>query len=353
MTDPRSSITTLPAKIRWAIVGTGAIATTFAEDMALARNAVLTAVCSRSAETGAAFARRFGDIAVFTDIDALAAEVDAVYIASPNTAHFGQASRLMRAGKPLLIEKPLTTSATDAGRLAETARESGVFVMEGLWTLHLPALERLRGLLQAEVIGAVKSVYAELAFAKPFDPESRFFAPALGGGALLDLGIYPIAVTLSLFGTPNTIDGHWKAAPTGVDMSADLSLGFDGFKANLHCSFERDGANRYVIEGETGTLAIDAPFLKASRILLMRNGLAQRLACPARNGPLPRLASKIARRLPLPGLQVFEHGFPQGGLQFEIEAASRAILAGAIEEPRTPLSLSAEILRIVDTVRAS
>ncbi len=344
-----------PAKpLKWAVLGTGSIATTFANDIQLTENAALVAVCSRTAETAATFSNRFGGLRIITDIDRLAADplIDAVYLATPNTAHFEQARTLLNAGKPVLVEKPLVTTAAQARALADLAAEKQTFAMEGLWTVFLPAIGRLRQLLASKAIGAITGIHAELAYAKAFDGNSRFFAPSLGGGSLLDLGVYPIALTLALFGSPKTTTGRWSAASTGVDMSADVALGYNGFQAKLSCGFNRNGANRFVIEGETGSLVIDAPFLRASRIILTRNRVVHHLAVPSGSGHLARVAGKISGRLPLPGLTVYRHGFPGDGLQFEIAAASTAILEGQQQQSEMSLSMSAEALGIIETIRS-
>ncbi len=340
--------------LKWAVLGTGSIATTFAQDIPLTDNAALVAVCSRTLEAATVFSNRFGGLRIIPDIDTLAADpsIDAVYLATPNTAHFDQARTLLSAGKPVLIEKPLVTTAAKAQALADLAAEKQTFAMEGVWTVFLPAIDHLRQLLAGGAIGAITGIRAELAYAKTFDANSRFFAPSLGGGSLLDLGVYPIALTLSLFGSPRTVSGRWSAAPTGVDMSADVTLGYDGFQARLSCSFGRNGTNRFVIEGETGSLVIDAPFLRASRIILTRNRIVHHLALPSGSDRLSRATGKIAGRLPLPGLTVYRHSFPGDGLQFEIAAASRAILEGHYQQPQMPPSASAEALGIIETIRS-
>lgn len=340
--------------LKWAVLGTGSIATTFAKDIQLTENAALVAVCSRTPETATAFSNRFGGLRIIADIDSLAADplIDAVYLATPNTAHFEQARTLLNGGKPVLIEKPLVTTAAQARALADLAAKKQTFAMEGLWTVFLPAIGRLRQLLASKAIGAITGIHAELAYAKAFDGNSRFFAPSLGGGSLLDLGVYPIALTLALFGSPKTVTGRWSAASTGVDMSADVALRYDGFQAKLSCGFDRNGANRFVVEGETGSLVIEAPFLRASRIILTRNRVVHHLAVPSGSSRLARATGKIAARLPLPGLTVYRHGFPGDGLQFEIAAASRAILEGQHQQPEMPLNVSAEALDIIETVRS-
>lgn len=338
--------------LKWAVLGTGAIASAFAEDIRLTGNAELVAVCSRTFEAATAFSRRFGGLRIVADIKALAADplIGAIYLATPNTAHFDQARTLLSAGKPVLVEKPMVMTAVQARTLAQLAADKQVFAMEGLWTLFLPAIDRVRSLLADNAIGAITGIRAELAYAKAFDGNSRFFSKALGGGSLLDLGIYPVALTLALFGTPQAVRGNWHAAPSGVDMSAAIRLGYDGFEASISCGFDRNGANRFVIDGETGSLAIDAPFLRASRIIVTRNRIAHRLATPPGSSRLSRAVAKIARRLPLPGLTLHEHGFSGNGLQFEIEAASKAIADGKREQPLMPLGSSIAALGIIETI---
>lgn len=341
-------------KVRWGIAGTGTIANSFAADMRFAGNATLAAVSSRNADKADAFAARFGGIRSYDDIKALAgaADIDAVYIASPNALHRDHAALFLAAGKAVLIEKPLTTSVADARALESAATASGGFAMEALWTCFLPAIAQVRQFLAGERLGTVRSVRAELAYEKPFDAGSRFFDPALGGGSLLDLGIYPIALCLNLFGQPQAVDGSWNSAPTGVDLSAHLRLGYDGFEADLRCGFDRNGGNRFVIDGDRGTLAIDAPFLKASRLFIAAGGPARKLLVSTAQSGLERALFKLARRIPLPGLDRFDHAFPGNGLQFEIEAASAAILKGQNAHALMSLSRSIEALEIIETIRS-
>jgi len=343
-----------PSTVRWAVIGTGTIASTFAKDIRLAGNAELVAVCSRTAEAASTFSQRFGGLRILPNIEALAAdaEIDAVYLATPNTAHFKQAQSLLRAKIPVLVEKPLVTTAAQAQHLAQLARETNTVAMEALWTVFLPAVSRVRTLLADNAIGAVTGIRAELAYVRAFDRDGRFFSKALGGGSLLDLGAYPIGMTLALFGFPQAVTGRWRAAPTGVDMSAEIKLEYSGFDASLSCAFDRNGSNRFVIEGDQGSLMIDAPFLQASRVIVTRNPVARHLAIPPGSGLLSGLVGKMGRKLPLPGLTVHDHNYPGNGLQFEIEAASKAILEGKCEQPLMPLGTSIAALEIIETVLA-
>ncbi|OOG67853.1 hypothetical protein B0E45_20855 [Sinorhizobium sp. A49] len=341
-------------KVRWGIAGTGVIANSFASDIQFTGNAVLTAVYSRSQEKADAFAERFGGIARHSSIDAFAAdpEIDAVYVASPNAVHLEHAIVFLSANKAVLVEKPLTTSFDDARSLSALAAAKGLFAMEGLWTCFLPAVAKARALLDGEALGRIRHVTAELAYEKPFDPTDRFFDARLGGGSLLDLGIYPLSLCLNLFGRPHAIDGRWQSAPTGVDLSAEMRLAYAGFNAHLSCGFDRDGDNRFVIDGDRGTLVIDAPFLKASRLFLANNGLVRKAIAPRGRGLWAKTLTRVARRVALPGLQRFDLPFPGNGLQFEIEAASAAILEGWHEHILMPTSRSIQAIEIIETIRA-
>lgn len=338
--------------VRWAIAGTGAIASAFAADMQQVPDAILAAVCSRQADTAKAFAAKFGAARWFTSVEDLAnaPDIDAVYIGTPNDVHFTQARHLVAAGKNLLVEKPLVLTADEALQLQRLAGENGVFLMEALWTVFLPAIARLRGLLAEGVIGTIRRVDADLAYLRPLEPESRFFSPERGGGSMLDLGIYPLALTLNLFGEPRGFDGRWKAAPTGVDLSADFALAYDGFSASLSCGFDRDGANRFVIHGTRGSLIVDAPFLKANRILHVTGKAALRVLTSARTDLAARIAARFARMAP--GVTAFTDPFPGNGLQFEMQAVGEALREGWHEHPFMPLPASVAALRIIETIRA-
>jgi predicted dehydrogenase len=341
-------------KVRWGIAGTGVIANSFASDIQFTGNAVLAAVYSRSQDKADSFAERFGGIARHSSIDAFAAdpEIDAVYVASPNAVHLEHAIVFLSADKAVLVEKPLTTSFDDARSLSALAAAKGLFAMEGLWTCFLPAIAKARALLDGEALGRIRHVTAELAYEKPFDPTDRFFDARLGGGSLLDLGIYPLSLCLNLFGRPHAIDGRWQSAPTGVDLSAEMRLAYAGFNAHLSCGFDRDGGNRFVIDGDRGTLVIDAPFLKASRLFLANNGLVRKAIAPRGRGLWSKTLTRVARRVALPGLQRFDLPFPGNGLQFEIEAASAAILEGWHEHILMPTSRSIQAIEIIETIRA-
>jgi predicted dehydrogenase len=329
----------------WGIVGTGGIAHRFAADLVHAPGARIAAIHSRSATKAEEFRAAFKADRAYTDLDALLADraVDAIYIATPNALHAEQTLRAIAAGKPVLAEKPLALSATDVGKIAEAAAAKGVFVMEAMWTRFLPAVQLAKARIEAGDIGRVTAIRADLSYVREEIAGSRFFDPE-GGGALYDLGVYPISLVLHFLGHPKTVSGRWRAAQSGVDLSAEIELRYDGPIAQLSCGFDRHGDNSFLIEGTTGTLRLKAPFLKAQRLTHYRGTKGARLL--KEGGSL----SKILDRLPIPGRRVEKAPFPGGGLQFEAVAVMDAIRQGKTGSDVMPLADSQAAIAIIGKV---
>ncbi|TDH34430.1 Gfo/Idh/MocA family oxidoreductase [Pseudohoeflea suaedae] len=341
-------------KIRWGIASTGAVAHAFAQDIRSAKGAVLAGVASRDPQKARRFAGKHPGIKAFDSLDAMVASdlIDAVYVASPHSAHLSQALTALEARKPVLVEKPLTTSTRGVKRLSEASFTSRTFAMEAMWTRYLPAVRAARKVIRAGQIGTIRSIRSELTRRRPFDPKNRFFDPAQAGGALLDIGVYQISLACFFLGKPETIEGSWTEAPTGVDVAAELTLGFGTATAHLSCGFDRDGDNRFIIEGDKGTLVLGIPFIGA-RILGRYNSPAMAdLAFPGGEGFAARWRRKIGARLPLPGAKRKIFPVPGTGLSCEIEAASNAIREGRMEEPDNTLSDSLMVIEIVETILA-
>ena len=336
----------------WGIIGSGEIARRFASDLMLVPDAALVANHSRSAPSAEEFRSAFGSSRAYSDLDSFLSDpsIDAVYIATPNSLHLAQALKALRAGKAILTEKPLAPSHTEASVIQREATRVNVFAMEAMWTRFLPAVAAAKATVDAGEIGAIRRIIAELAYAREYEPESRYFSRSLGGGASLDLGIYCVSLAMYFLGQPQKVSGLWHAAPNGVDMSSEITLHYDEAQAQLACGFDRNGANHFVIEGTEGALRLNAPFLKAQR-LTVYHGFAQN----APFGPLPApagLVGKVFDRLPLPGRRAEEYPFEGNGLQFEAMAVMDAIRSDEKSSRVMPLSDSINALRAINIVLA-
>ena len=333
---------------RWGIVGTGAIARQFAGDLKYVPGAHIAAVCSRGAESAEAFRDFAGASRAYTALGTMLADidVDAVYIATPNSLHAEQAVAALEAGKPVLVEKPLAITSREAETMAGHAAKSGALLMEGLWTRFLPAVAAVRAMLAEGAIGDVVHVKGELAYFHPDEQEGRFFDPALGGGAALDLGVYLLSFAVDLFGMPERIEGRWKAAGSGVDRRTDFLLRFaDGAEAELSCGFDRNGDNAFVIRGTKGAIRLARPFLKARQVTVFSTSLRGAAGVGG-------LAGEVLARISMPGKTTKEYAFPGGGLQFEAESFARSVRQGASQNDLMPIQESIAVLKIIEAIKA-
>lgn len=264
----------------WAVIGPGRIAHRFAEAVNSLPGARLHGVYGRDAANAAAFAARWSvpgqtPVTACPDLQALLADprVDAIYVATPHASHGPLVRQCLLAGKPVLCEKPLVPSLAQARELVALSQARKVFLMEGLWTRLLPVYAGVRRWLDSGAIGAVRCIQSSFCFAAPYDPHSRLFDPALAGGALLDIGIYNLALTRwVLEPTPGAcpepatwhVDG--VLAPTGVDQRVAATLGFPGgVVSQFVCAFDTTADNALHIFGESGVITVPGGFWGASQ----------------------------------------------------------------------------------------
>jgi predicted dehydrogenase len=316
-------------RIRWGVIATGGIARTFVEDLKLMPDAEVVAVGSRTQAAADAFAQRYEIPRAYGDWESLAADdgVDVVYVATPHSAHHAAAKLCLTAGRAVLCEKPLTLDAPSSQDLVDTAKAAGVFLMEAMWTRCNPAVLRMVELVEQGAIGEVSTVHADFGLVGPFPPEHRMRNPALGGGALLDLGIYPITLAHLLLGRPDSVQAWASLTPERVDQNTGMLFGYEsGALAVLTCGIVGATGTAATVTGTTGRIALPPPFHRPDRLDLYRN---------------PYAAPEVIEA-PLAG-----HGYVP-----EAEEVHRCLRAGLTESPRVPHATTLEMMSIMDDIRA-
>lgn len=246
-------------KVRWGILATGWIAEQFVGDLQLCGH-VVTAVGSRSQHSANAFATKFGIPRAHASYEALCAdpEVDAIYVATPHPMHAENATLALDHGKHVLVEKAFTVNAREAKQVVDLAASRGLVVLEAMWTRWLPHMLRVREIVRSGVLGEIRSVTADHTQDLPDDPAHRLNALPLGGGALLDLGVYPISFTFDVLGTPKTIHAVGRLKETGADGTVATTFTYDsGAVAQTLSGSDTAGRNIATIHGTKGRIEID------------------------------------------------------------------------------------------------
>jgi predicted dehydrogenase len=262
-------------EIRWGIVGPGRIAESVIGDFRHVPNARAVAVASRSLARAKTFADRHGLERAYGSYEELFADdqVDAVYIATPHPQHLNAALGAIKAGKAVLVEKTFTATVAGAEEVVRTARAEKVFAMEAMWTRFQPAIVAARDLIADGAIGEVRQVYADLGVDRPYDPQDRLFNPDLGGGAMLDLGVYVVSFAQHFLGNPDRVEVSGSLAPTGVDVEAGLLLGYEnGRAAALLISLRNPTPGMARIHGTGGWIEVPPRFHHPTHIVLQRTG---------------------------------------------------------------------------------
>lgn len=248
----------------WGIIGPGNIAHDFARDLRLIPVLQkITAVVGHNTESTGEFAREFNVPDTYTDFDEFIKNklMDAVYIATPHPQHFEQALACIQKNIPVLCEKPMTINADQCRELIAAARKHKTFLMEGMWIRFLPSIQQVLSIIQQGKIGNVVSVKASMCYKAPYDPDSRYFDPALGGGSLLDLGIYPVFLAHLLMGKPDTIKAVGTLSKEGVDETCSVLFHYKtGQHAILESSLIAQTDMPAEITGEKGVIKILDPW---------------------------------------------------------------------------------------------
>ncbi|MFC4532221.1 Gfo/Idh/MocA family protein [Sphaerisporangium dianthi] len=259
--------------LSWGIAATGGIARTVGRVIAAEPGMRVAAVGSRDLGRASGLAAELDAPRAYGSHAELVAdpEVDVVYIATPHSHHLPVAELAIAAGKAVLCEKPLALTAAEAERMVKLAREAGVFLMEAMWMRFNPLVRRLHGLVRDGSFGPLRSVAASFGFPLPYDPAHRLWDPALGGGALLDLGIYPLGLAQLLLGEPDAMAATGSLSPGGVDAEAGLLLSYPGgARALLDTSLLSPLSNAATVTGTAMRAELDAPFYATRRMVLHR-----------------------------------------------------------------------------------
>ncbi|MES9524843.1 Gfo/Idh/MocA family protein [Streptomyces capoamus] len=316
--------------VRWGILATGGIAATFAADLFGLPGAEIAAVASRRRESAEAFAERFGARRAYGDWESLAADpdIDVVYVATPHSAHRAAAGLCLEAGRGVLCEKPFTLNLREAEELVALAREHGRFLMEAMWMYCNPLVRRLKALVDDGAIGEVRTVQADFGLAGPFPAAHRLRDPALGGGALLDLGVYPVSFAQLLLGEPDGIAARAVLSAEGVDLQTGALLSWDGGAlAAVHCSIVGGTGATASVTGTRGRIDVPSGFFHPDRFVLHRDGRdPEEFAADPADGP-------------------------RTSLRHEAEEVMRALRAGEKESPLVPLEGTLAVMRTLDAVR--
>lgn len=345
----------------WGFMGAGAVSRNFADSLRFVDSATPWSVASRSSANASAFAGTFGIDHVFTDYAEMLADpaLDVVYIATPSALHAQHAIEAIEAGKAVLVEKPFATSASDAARVVDAARSHKVFCMEGMWMRFIPAIIELKKLIESGTIGEPRLLIANLGYGIAYDPSSRFYDKAAGGGALLDLGVYPVSLAHFLFGTPTSVEGQTVMTPSDVDQLAAILLRFDDVVAQLSCSFVSRMSNDAIVIGTGGSIKLGAPLHSPTQLSVSHEKPST--PASASGGTRSKLAASPAlvalKRKVAPLLAPLRHRgngiskpFPGFGYQFEIAEVERCLADGLLESTQMSLDETLAVMQSIDKV---
>jgi predicted dehydrogenase len=315
-------------RIRWGILGTGKIAHKFAAALRRVPDAELLAVGSRSAESAGRFADEFEVARRYRSYAELVndPEVEVIYVATPHSCHAENSQLALKAGKAVLCEKPFTINAAEAREVIGLARDRKLFLMEAMWTRCFPLMAKLRELLASDAIGEVRQLTADFGFRAEYQDEPRLFGPEFGGGALLDVGVYPVSLASMLFGTPTRIVSTANLGPTGVDEEAAIILTHRGGQlAILHTAIRLETAQEAIITGTQGRIRIHRPWWRPVAMTLSRDGKAD---------------------------EQFDFPLEGNGYEYEAREVMDCLRSGKLESAVVPLGESVSIMRTLDVIRA-
>ncbi|MDQ1829930.1 Gfo/Idh/MocA family protein [Massilia scottii] len=312
--------------VRWGILGTGKIARAFATALRDTPGAVLAGVASRSLEGAQAFGAEFGALACYGSYQALADadDIDVVYIGTPHPMHVENAVMALNGGKGVLCEKPFTMNRREAEEIVALAREKKLFLMEAMWTRFMPALAEVRRIVASGEIGTVHQVTADFGFAGTQDPLHRLNNPELGGGGLLDLGIYPLSIAAALLGPVADVHAMALMGETGVDIQTGFTMKHEGGGMSVcSCSLRARTPAELTVSGSLGQVRMDTMFHRAQSVTVTTADGARTVATP----------------------------YLGNGYVHEVMEVGRCLSEGLLESPGMPLDETLHLMGVLDTIR--
>jgi predicted dehydrogenase len=319
------------APIRWGILGTGVIAAEFAKALALVNNGVLLGVGSRNKASADQFAQTYGAAHAYGNYAGLVndPDIDVIYVATPHTAHFANTLLCLKAGKAVLCEKPFALNTAQVTQMVAQARQAEIFLMEAMWMRFIPLIAELQARIDTGVIGEVRMIQADFGFRAPFDPRSRLFDPKLAGGALLDIGIYPLAFAALLLGEPEDIASLASLGTTGVDEQSGYLLRHKGGALSVLASALRTQTSMSAwVYGTRGRIHLPKQFWRGQELIIYRTD---------------NRTKQEPERIHKP--------YPGNGYQFEAQEVIDCLLAGKTESATMPLDESLALMRTMDRIR--
>ncbi|GAC1450982.1 MAG: Gfo/Idh/MocA family oxidoreductase [Chitinophagaceae bacterium] len=311
---------------KWGIIGPGKIAHKFAAALEIVPNAALHAVASRDPEKAKQFAGTYKAPFFYDNYEALAndPDIDAVYIATPHTFHHAHVLLCLQKKKAVLCEKPMSVNFTSTAEMILAARQNNVFLMEAMWTRFLPILDRTMQLIKDGIIGEIKCLSADFGFAAPFDANSRLYDLALGGGSLLDVGIYPLFLALFILGKPDEIKAFSHLAATGADETTSAILFYkNGTIVNILSSIIAPTPITAEITGTKGTIILDRPWYKGTSIRVRKNDVIT---------------------------DTFSMPYGGNGFEFQVREVQECLQQGLTESNLMPLGLSLMLSEVMEDI---
>ena len=316
-------------KIKWGIMATGNIANSFATAMKVVEDGELYAVASRSADKAESFAKKHGATKFYDSYEKLAKdpEIDVIYIATPMHSHYGDMLLCLNNGKHVLCEKTVTLNAKQFEECISLAKSKNLFLMEAMWTKHQPIFKKIHEWINEDKIGEIKVISADFLTLPDYDPNGRIFSNKLGGGALLDLGVYPLSFATSFLGFDfEKINTNAYIGATNVDENSSFDLIYKNAYARLSCGFNIESQNPAFITGTKGRIRLDNWFFQAQKAWLLDK------------------SNNILEEVHIP--------FDANGYEYEIRHVNSCIMNKLTESDVVPLDDTLQIMKIMDHCRA-